>query len=120
MYVALSLSLIILGYVSDFVVKRKLLNITVSRKVFEAIAMALPAILMALIPSAGCDQTLVILLLIASMGFYGFSAGGDTPIVVDIAPDYSGTVYGLTNSIASVPGFLAPLCVGLILDHNVI
>ena len=119
-YFTYSLSLIILGSISDFIVKKKLLSITVSRKAFEAIAMLFPAIFMAIIPNVGCNQTVVIILLTASMGFFGFSAGGDTPIVVDIAPDYSGTVYGITNSISSFPGFLAPLCVGLILDHNVI
>ena len=119
-YLTYSLSLIIFGLLSDFIVKRKLINLTFSRKLFEALATFVPAIFMALIPSFGCNQTVIIILLIASMGFFGFSAGGDMPICHDIAPDYSGTVYGITNAISSIPGFLAPMCVGLILDHNVI
>ena len=74
---------------------------------------------MCLIPVAGCNTTIVIVLLVCTMLILGCVAGGDSPMVADIAPDYSGTVYGATNAIASCPGFLAPLFVGLILDHNV-
>jgi MFS family permease len=46
----------------------------------------------------------------------GLISGGENLIVVDIAPDYSGSIYGFTNAFSSLPGFLAPLFAGLILD----
>jgi ACS family sodium-dependent inorganic phosphate cotransporter-like MFS transporter 5 len=71
---------------------------------------------MAIVPAVGCNQISVIVLLILAMLILGLISGGDSPIVVDIAPDYSGSLYGFTNAFASLPGFLAPLFVGLILD----
>ncbi|KAK4336887.1 hypothetical protein RND71_043714 [Anisodus tanguticus] len=44
---------------------------------------------------------------------------GDNPIVMDLAPAYSGSLYGLTNAIASIPGFLAPIYVGVMLESEI-
>lgn len=117
-YVTYSCALMMCGYISDIVERKHLLSRTVSRKVFEFVALIGPAICMALVPAFGCDQIAVIALLLLAMMIYGMIAGGDSPIVVDIAPDYSGTLYGFTNAVASTPGFLAPLFVGLVLDAS--
>ncbi|XP_054156517.1 sialin-like [Oppia nitens] len=117
-YIALSVSLMFFGYISDLIERRRLMNRTVSRKLFETLGLSGAAVLMAVIPAVGCNQGAVITLLIFGMIVLGLMAGGDSPIVVDVAPDYSGSLYGLTNSFASFPGFLAPLVVGLVLDGN--
>jgi MFS family permease len=119
-YVALSISLTSFGFVSDFVGQKKLINDTLSRKIFETIALGGPAICLALVPLVRCDIALVVSLLAISMTIFGMNAGGDKPVVVDIAPDHSGTIYGITNAIASLPGILAPLFVGFLLDGKVI
>lgn len=75
------------------------------------------AIFLALIPVFGCEIVPIIIMLNLSMISLGLTAGGDSLIIADVAPDYSGSIYGFTNSIASLPGFLAPLCVGLVLDQ---
>jgi MFS family permease len=106
------------GYASDLVERKKLLSRTVSRKVFQATALIGAAIFMALIPAVGCNQISVIVLLILGMIVLGLISGGENPIVVDIAPDYSGSIYGFTNAFSSLPGFLAPLFAGLILDKT--
>lgn len=118
-YLAYCLSLAIAGYISDQLEKRKVLNKTTSRKIFETIALIGPAITFGIIPSLGKNPLPVVVLLIMSMGFYGFFAGGDNPIVVDMAPDYSGTLYGFTMAFAAVSGFLAPVFVGFLLDFKV-
>jgi len=119
-YVALSISLTSFGFVSDFVGQKRLINDTLSRKIFDTIALGGPAICLALVPLARCDIVLVVLLLVIAMTIFGMNAGGDKPVVVDIAPDHSGTIYGITNAIASLPGILAPLYVGYFLEGNVI
>lgn len=118
-YVALSLSLTFFGFISDWVGRKRLIGDTLSRKIFESIALGGPALCMALIPVVRCDLSLVITLLIIGMIIFGLNAGGDKPIVVDIAPDHSGTIYGITNAIASLPGILAPIYVGYFLDGKV-
>ena len=55
-------------------------------------------------------------MLVVAMIIFGLNAGGDKPVVVDIAPDHSGTIYGITNAIASLPGILSPLVVGFMIS----
>ncbi len=106
------------GFLSDLIERKKLLSRTVSRKIFEATALIGAALFMALIPAVGCSQISVIVLLILGMITLGLISGGENLIVVDIAPDYSGSIYGFTNAFSSLPGFLAPLFAGLILDKT--
>lgn len=89
---------------------------TLSRKIFETIALVGPAICLIIIPQLGCSLTGLVTLLIVAMVIFGLNAGGDKPIVVDIAPDHSGTIYGITNAIASLPGILSPLVVGFLIN----
>jgi len=37
----------------------------------------------------------------------------------DIAPKYSGILYGISNTLAAIPGFLAPQIAGVILQDVV-
>ncbi len=113
-----SASLMASGFLSDLIERKKLLSRTVSRKIFEATALIGAALFMALIPAVGCSQISVIVLLILGMITLGLISGGENLIVVDIAPDYSGSIYGFTNAFSSLPGFLAPLFAGLILDKT--
>lgn len=117
-YISLSASLTMFGYLSDLVGRKGWLSKDWSRKLFETIGLVVPAICMGLIPVVGCDQNMVIALLVLAMLFNGAIAGGDNPIVMDVAPAYSGSLYGFTNAVASTPGFLAPLFVGLLLDSS--
>ncbi len=61
---------------------------TLSRKIFETIALVGPAICLIIIPQLGCSLTGLVTLLIVAMVIFGLNAGGDKPVVVDIAPDH--------------------------------
>lgn len=37
----------------------------------------------------------------------------------DLSPNYAGTIFGLSNTIANLTGFLTPMLTGLITNHNV-
>lgn len=79
-----------------------------------------PTVALVLIPMAGCNIMLVVILLILSMSTTGFETGGATPIVSEMAPAISGTVFGVTNTFSCTIGFIAPLLSGMILGDNVI
>ncbi|CAG2110653.1 unnamed protein product [Medioppia subpectinata] len=66
------------------------------------------------------DLVAVVVLVVLSMCLYGFITGGEYPIIPEYAPEFTGTVFGITNTLASSMGFLAPIIVGQILDteHN--
>jgi len=120
MYISISLSTTILGYVSDLIAKREWCTKATSRRIFESLSLCGAGLCFACIPLAGCNIQLVIILLFLAMICYGGQAGGDAPMVMDIAPDYSGSLYGVTNSFGSLPGFLAPMAIGFLLDDKVV
>ena len=83
------------GYFSDWIGKKQLLSDTLSRKIFETIALGGPAICLIMIPIAGCNLSSLVTLLVIAMTIFGLNAGGDKIIVVDLSPQYSGTIYGI-------------------------
>ncbi|XP_069992428.1 sialin-like [Penaeus vannamei] len=66
----------------------------------------------------GYRKDLTIILLCMAMGFKGAMYSGYMCSHQDLTPNYAGTLFGLTNCLATVPGFLAPLVVGIITHDN--
>ena len=115
-YIAIGCANLLWGSVSDFVTRKQCLSKTVSRKLFQSLALFGTAFFIAIVPLVADNLIAIIVLLNLSMITLGLTAGGESLICIDIAPDFSGTIYGLTNAVASLPGFLAPLFVGMVLD----
>ena len=69
---------------------------------------------------AGCDQTLTITLLTLAVTCQGALYTGFFVNPLDIAPNYSGTILGITNAFGAVPGWLAPLMAGAFTKDGVI
>lgn len=60
---------------------------------------------------AGKSSVLVILLLVLSLGLNGFAMSGFHVTHVDMAPDFAGTLMGITNGISNFNGIIAPFIV---------
>jgi len=119
-YITLCLSLFIWGFASDYVQQRGLVGRTMSRELFQCVGMIGGAAFLAIVPLFGCSVWSVIILLNLSMVMVGFTTGGVNLICVDLAPVFAGSVYGFTNAFASMPGVLAPLVVGVMLDSSAV
>ena len=66
-----------------------------------------------------CSRPLVAVALLAcSVTIFGSSYSGYIVNHMDIAPQYAGTLFGLTNCISAVSGFIAPY-VAAVLTKNV-
>ncbi|GIY57583.1 hypothetical protein CDAR_623351 [Caerostris darwini] len=115
---ALCISIIISGKFSDFIREKKYFTITTIRKSFETIALLCPAICMAAIPLVKCDANAVIILLTSAMALFGLCGGGDVSVIVDMAPDFAGKIFGVSNAVASIPGILSPVVAGYFLEGN--
>lgn len=105
------------GIVSDLMINKKLLTRTNCRKLFNAIGMFVPmicSILLAFVVDHHNAYLGVILITIA-VGFMGvnFSAGFCVN-TVDVAGQYTGILFGISNTVGTVPGIIAPYLVGLI------
>lgn len=78
-----------------------------------------PGICLVLIYFAKCNKQIVVALLCVTVGLNGFNFSSVTCNHIDIAPNFSGTLMGFTNSVANIMGFLAPQIIGIILNGNV-
>ncbi len=78
-----------------------------------------PALCLILIYFAKCDKVLVVVLLCSTVGLNGFQFSSVNCNHIDIAPNFAGTLMGLTNMTANTMGFLAPMAVSYIIEGHV-
>ncbi|XP_058804926.1 sialin isoform X2 [Phymastichus coffea] len=87
------------------------ISVTVSRKIGTLFSSAVPMFCLLGVSYASDKNTVVALMTIAITcigGMYcGFLANH-----IDIAPNYAGTLVALTNTVATIPGFVVPIFVG--------
>lgn len=80
--------------------------------------MFIPALFLVILGFMDCfQQTLAVVLLTLSLAFCGFQFSSFFVNHGDIGPKYAGTIFGITNMGASVPGIIAPYVVGAITKH---
>ena len=73
---------------------------------------------MVLIQFAGCNKALVVTLLCICVGINGFHLSSVYCNHIDIAPNFAGTLIGITNTFANFTGFLAPMVVSHIIENH--
>lgn len=106
------------GIIADRLNRSNLLSRTNVRKLLEAIAVFGCSAQMMFIEFTYCDSTKFLLLMAGASLTYGMQAGGELPIVSDLTSRFSGTVFGIGNSIAMSSSFVLPILIGVFLDNN--
>ena len=66
------------------------------------------------------DKNLAIVGLTLAVGLGGFTWTGFPINHLDIAPRYASILFGISNCLATVPGIISPLVVGIITPNEVI
>lgn len=90
-------------------------SLTLNRKIVQGIAFFLPAILLpGVIVTSSANVALALLTL--SLGFTSFTNAAVYPNHQDLGPEIAGTLIGISNTIASVPGVIGVLVTGFIVD----
>ena len=96
---------------------QKFISPTFSRRMFNSISLVGPGVLMVSISSFKCDTDTIIIIICASLFLSGFAyAGVHNPNILDLAPNYAGVLFGITNTVANVAGFLAPQMAGYYIE----
>ncbi|KAL0839190.1 hypothetical protein ABMA28_017158 [Loxostege sticticalis] len=103
------------GYLADLVIRKKWCSLTITRKIFNSIGFFGPGFALIGLSYAPADVTIAVVLLTVVMilnagHFTGFLLGH-----IDMAPNFAGTMSGITNGFANVLSIFAPLAAGLIL-----
>jgi len=103
----------------DYLIGTGRISVISARRVFNSASQVMPAILVVLIPYSGCSATAVTALKIALLFFNGAISSGHFSSVLDLAPDYAGTIFGMTNTASGGGmGSLAPIVAGYILQDD--
>ncbi|KAK3788190.1 hypothetical protein RRG08_020896 [Elysia crispata] len=106
------------GILADFIRQNGYLSTKVTRKVFNFAGLALPGLFLIFVGYVGCDHVLAMLMLTLSVGLGGAAMGGFNVNHLDIAPKFAGSLMGITNCIATIPGFVAPAVVGYLTNDQ--
>jgi MFS family permease len=113
-YLACFVVSIIGGLAADYAIKRGVSRTHV-RKAAQTVGELIPAITIVV---AGYleDVDAIIAMLALSVGIGGFANSGFAANHLDIAPQYAGILLGFGNTIATIPGIVAPMVVGAIVS----
>ncbi|CAF1239777.1 unnamed protein product [Adineta steineri] len=119
-YIVLWLNTLFSGFLADIFIRKNILTITQTRKLFNVLGTILPAIVLIGLAFITCQLKYVaVILLTAGVAFGGFCFGGGFVLVAnDIAPRYAGVVFGISNTFATIPGIISPYVVGALTEKD--
>ncbi|XP_057654227.1 putative inorganic phosphate cotransporter isoform X1 [Diorhabda carinulata] len=118
-YVAMGLCSVIFSPTCDWLINKNIVRRGHARKIFNSIGTLLPAICLSLlgfIPKGHAKWSLAILIFnggVTAGGFCGFQVNH-----VDLSPNHSGILMGITNSWTSVFAIMSPLIVQFIVTEQ--
>jgi MFS transporter, ACS family, solute carrier family 17 (sodium-dependent inorganic phosphate cotransporter), other len=104
------------GWLADGLIRRGV-PITLVRKGFQSLCFVGSAICLLLL-SATASQWLALLYITLGLGAVATSAAGFLVNHLDIGPRYAGVLMGITNTIGTIPGILAPAITGFIVQFT--
>ena len=74
---------------------------------------------MFILPTVGCNERGMVILIAINMAFQGFIAGGEFPMLIDYSGNYAGTIYGIASVAESIARFIAPFIRGELVKNDV-
>lgn len=109
---------IISSWVADWIINVGIMSRTNVRKLFTTCASIGPSCFLIAASYAGCDQVLVVTLFTIGMALMGTFYPGMKVNVLDLSPNYSGTLMGIVNGIGAVSGIITPYLVGVLTPEH--
>ena len=103
--------------VADWVISHQYVSVTNVRKICTTFGAVSPGIFLILASYAECEVVPVIIHFILAMGLMGFYYPGMKVNIIDISPNYSHGVMGLSNGVGALIGFVAPYVAAAMTPH---
>ncbi|XP_054268853.1 sialin-like [Macrosteles quadrilineatus] len=104
--------------IADYLRSSGRLSTTAIRKLFTTFAVMVPGLMMIAQVFLGCDRVGSIVIFTAALTVNGAVTAGYLGNGLDIAPNYSGTIFGMANTLSSFGGWLSAYIVGLLTYQN--
>ncbi|EFA08738.2 sialin [Tribolium castaneum] len=105
---------VIASYLADRLLKSGRLSRTTTRKAFTTFAVLTPGFLMIIQAFLGMDPVITVVVFTASLFFNGAVTAGYLSNGLDIAPNFSGTIFGMANTLSSFGGWLSTKIVAIL------
>ncbi|KFB39876.1 sodium-dependent phosphate transporter [Anopheles sinensis] len=103
---------VISSYLADHLRKTGKLSTTATRKIFTAFAVMTPGFLMIVQVYMGENRSWAVAIFTLSLFLNGAVTAGYLGNGLDIAPNFSGTIFGMANTLSSFGGFVSAYMVG--------
>lgn len=117
-FLVLSIMLFITGFLADWFQMKNYLSTTQVRKYFTNLSFFGQMIFL-LLAAYFVDTTLIIVCITLSVGLGAFSMSGYFVNALDIAPQFSSIILGISNTFATLPGLVSPVLTGYIVTTPV-
>ncbi|BES97219.1 sodium:phosphate symporter activity [Nesidiocoris tenuis] len=117
-YLGMWMASVIIGYVADMLLEKKILTLTPLRKIFSTFGAVGPAIGCVAASYAGCNKVAVAFLFTVGMGAMGFCYSSIRINNLDLSPNFAGTIIAITNGIGATSGMVAPTLIGLLTPNR--
>lgn len=104
--------------IADDLIKKQKFSIITIRQFFTTVSFAGPAILFTLLAFWGYYRTLSIVIFTLSFAMNGSGTAGHMTNTLDIAPNYSGTIYGIANAVGSISGYVSTKAVAMVTQQS--
>ncbi|XP_041371477.1 sialin-like isoform X2 [Gigantopelta aegis] len=111
--------IVVSGTCADLLISRNILSVAWTRKLMSAIGTIGPGSFLIGTGFMNCHQQIpAVVMLTAAVGLCGFHFSGYFINHGDVAPAYAGTLFGITNAAATIPGVIAPYIVGALTPNG--
>ncbi|KAL0821560.1 hypothetical protein ABMA28_005012 [Loxostege sticticalis] len=102
----------------DWLRGRNLITTTTARKIGTLFASAVPAVCLLALCYIGCNRGAAVALMTIGVTSIGGMFCGFLSNHIDIAPNFAGTLMAMTNTVATIPGIVVPIFVGVLTHGN--
>lgn len=109
---------VIASYLADCLRRSGKLSTTATRKAFTSFALLAPGLMMAIQAIWGMNPALSVTVFTASLFCNGAVTAGYLANGLDIAPNFSGTIFGLANTLSSFGGWLSTKMVAILTQQE--
>ncbi|CAL1268950.1 unnamed protein product [Larinioides sclopetarius] len=109
---------LIVGFVADELIRKEYTTTNFVRKFCNTVSGFGTATGLVAVILSGCDVTLNVVFFMFSMAIGGFCYSGYMLATLDLSPEYAGTLMGIANTVSNLTGFIVPLIVGTLTEHQ--
>ncbi|XP_063442651.1 sialin-like [Mytilus trossulus] len=118
-YICQSVMAIIAGNLADYLRKKRILTTGQTRRLFQSIAFLGAGTFLVVTGFVPMEMNyLAVLFLCLAVTFLGFGRGGFSVNHIDVAPKFGGIMIGITNTMATIQGIVAPQIAGALTTND--